>query len=147
MEAISQHRQSQRQDTHREAEWEPDTPPVTKPESLSNEGLMIVLVPEEMLGPTLLAFSTGVASFREFCPPLSEIRRTDPHIDRETTADVRMGEAAGAALIIGMGAIASMLVNAPYPLVVSILTAAGLIALYEWTLSGRRFSNVRIVNV
>jgi hypothetical protein len=99
-------------------------------------------VPPEALGPATMAITTGVSLFQGLLPPLTEIRKKDPSNDPEFAADVRMGEFACIAILVGIGAITSTMVGQMTPLTVAIFMGAFLLALYEWTLRGRRFSAI-----
>jgi hypothetical protein len=99
-------------------------------------------VPPEAIGPATLAISSGISLFQGLLPPLTEIRKKDPGNDPEFAADVRMGEFGAVAILLGIGAITSTMVGTPAPLSVSMVVAALLVALYEWTLRGRRFSAI-----
>lgn len=78
-------------------------------------------------------------------PPLEDIRRKSPEADPEFSADVRTGELVGSVVIVGLGVIASAIVGAPYPLIVSLTVTALLVFLYEYTLTHRTFSPLRRV--
>lgn len=99
-------------------------------------------VPPEAIGPATLAISTGVSLFQGLLPPLTEIRKKDPANDPEFAADVRMGEFGAVAILLGIGAISGSMVGTPAPFTVAIVVGALLVALYEWTLRGRRFSAI-----
>lgn len=99
-------------------------------------------VPPEAIGPATLAISTGVSLFQGLLPPLTEIRKKDPSNDPEFAADVRMGEFACVAILLSIGAMTGTMVGRMTPFTVAVLVGALLLALYEWTLRGRRFSPV-----
>lgn len=91
-------------------------------------------VPAEIIGPAMMGITQGVSTFNQFLPPLHEVRKHTPQGDPEFAADVRVGEVAASALILGIGAVASSLTGSTAPIVVAALTAIGLIILYESTL-------------
>lgn len=77
-----------------------------------------------------LALTQTVAAFQGFLPPLVEVRRSHSN-DPEAIQDVRIGEAASAALALGVGFTLTSLTGSMTPAVVSLLTAVGLIIVYE----------------
>lgn len=79
-----------------------------------------------------LAVTASIGLFKDLLPPLSAVRRSD---DAETKADVRLGELAGSGLIIGIGAVMSLLLHAKEPFLLAVLIAAGLTATYEKAVS------------
>ncbi len=81
----------------------------------------------------LLAMTQAIAAFTTFLPPLTEIRKGNA-ADPLFAGDVRVGELAAASLTIGVGAVVSGLTGSNAPIVVSIITAMGLVILYESTL-------------
>jgi hypothetical protein len=81
----------------------------------------------------LLAMTQAIAAFTTFLPPLAEVRKKS--IDDPLFAgDVRVGELAAVSLTIGVGTIVSGLTGSNAPIVVSLITAFGLVVLYESTL-------------
>lgn len=82
---------------------------------------------------TLLSVTQSVAVFTTLLPPLSEVRKSRGNAD--TVNDVRMGELAASALVVSIGLMASTMTNSPVPAMVAILSAAGLIVMYESVLS------------
>jgi hypothetical protein len=92
-----------------------------------------VAVDPQASSAALLAMTQAIAAFTTFLPPLAEVRKKTAD-DPLFAADVRVGELAAASLTIGVGAIVSGLTGSNAPMVVSIITAAGLVVLYESTL-------------
>jgi hypothetical protein len=99
-------------------------------------------VPPEAIGPATMAITTGISLFQGLLPPLTEIRKKDPASDPEFAADVRMGEFACVAILVGVGAMTGTMVGRMTPFTVAILMGAFLVCLYEWALRGRRFSAI-----
>lgn len=95
-------------------------------------------VPPEIIGPTTLALTQGVAAFHTFLPSLTDIRKNTPHNDPAFAADVRMGEVASVALTVGIGVIASSLTGSSVPALVSLVAALGLVVMYESVLRSDR---------
>lgn len=78
----------------------------------------------------LLSVTQSVAVFTALLPPFSDVRKANP-ADRDARADVRLGEAAASALVIGIGIMASGLTGTPAPAVASVVCALVLVGLYE----------------
>jgi hypothetical protein len=95
-------------------------------------------VPPEIIGPTTLALTQGIASFHTFIPSLSDIRKNNPADNPDFAADVRMGEVASVALTVGIGVIASSLTGSSVPALVSLVVALGLVVMYESVLRSDR---------
>ena len=87
-----------------------------------------------LIGPTTMGLTQSLALFQGFLPKFTDIRRQDPASDADFVKDVRMGELAAALLTIGVGAIMSSLTGTPYPAVISVISALGLVMLYETAL-------------
>lgn len=85
------------------------------------------------IGVSVLALTQAVTIYHQFLPPLTEIRKTGKD-DYTGRMDVRIGEAASAALTIGVGAILSGMTRQKQPLVISLVTAAILVGIYEYVL-------------
>lgn len=96
------------------------------------------MVDPNLIGPSTLAISQAVGSFNAFLPKLADIRKANPEHDPSFAADVRTGELAAVALTVGVGAIVSSLTNSPVPVTVGVITALGLVILYETTLKADR---------
>jgi hypothetical protein len=62
------------------------------------------------------------------------VRKASP-TDHDARADVRLGEAAASALVVGIGVIASGVTGTPGPAVASVLCALVLVGLYESVLA------------
>lgn len=86
----------------------------------------------DVLSTTLLAGATGITVFTSLLPHLSEVRKNST--DSDTARDVRLGEAAASALIVGFGIIASRMTRSILPVGVSLLSAAILTGMYETVL-------------
>ena len=89
----------------------------------------------EALGAATIALGQTVGAFQFFLPRLSDVRKAGPN-DADMIGDVRMGEVAAGALCIGIGAMVSSLSGSAVPVVVSILTAAAMMCVYESALRG-----------
>jgi hypothetical protein len=86
-----------------------------------------------MIGVATLSITQAVTVFHQFLPPLTDIRRTSLG-DTAGVMDVRIGELASASLVVGIGGVLSWLMKSHEPLLLSVLAAAGLIGIYEFTL-------------
>lgn len=91
-------------------------------------------VPNDILIPA----TVGIGAFAAFMPHLSELRRCDGSFNRELVADVRMAESAGIGVTIAVGALVAILMREWYPMWIAVLTCAGMIALFEYTLNANR---------
>ncbi len=87
-----------------------------------------------LIGPTTMGLTQSISLFQGFLPKFNDIRKEDPVNNPDFVSDVRMGELAAALLTIGIGAIMSSLTGTPYPAMVSLISALGLIVLYETAL-------------
>lgn len=90
-------------------------------------------VSPEMVGVVTLALTQAVSVFNAFLPPLTEVRRSSVG-DRTALLDVRIGEVAAAAMVVGIGCVLSTLIGNSRPLVVSLLGAVGMMGVYEYAL-------------
>lgn len=81
----------------------------------------------------LLSVSQSVVVFTALLPPFAEIRKADKN-DKDMVNDVRLGELAASALVIGIGVIASGVVNSPAPVAASVVCALALVGMYEGVL-------------
>jgi hypothetical protein len=88
----------------------------------------------ELVGITTLALTQSVTVFQQFLPPLTDVRKIDAGSDRSGMLDVRIGEIASAALVIGIGGVLSMMVRTHEPLLVATVAAIGLVGIYEYVL-------------
>lgn len=84
-----------------------------------------------LIGPTTMGLTQSISLFQGFLPRFNDIRKENPVKNPDFVNDVRMGELAAALLTIGVGAIMSSLTGTPYPALISLISALGLIALYE----------------
>lgn len=90
-------------------------------------------VSPEMVGVVTLSLTQAVSVFNAFLPPLTEVRRSSMG-DRTAVLDVRVGEIAASALVLGIGAVLSTLIGNRRPLLVSVAGAVGMMSVYEFTL-------------
>jgi len=81
-----------------------------------------------------------ISLFQQMLPKISEVRKSDPTADPEFVADVRAGEFAVAAISLGIGVTAAYMIGSPYPVFIAAIYIVGMMALYEYMLSKRRFS-------
>lgn len=92
-------------------------------------------------GASLLAVTSSVGIFTALLPELSDVRKGS-----ETGAvaeDVRMGEFASAALVVGIGFTATAMTKSATPLVVSVMSAGILIGVYESVLRATPKENTK----
>jgi hypothetical protein len=82
----------------------------------------------------LLSVSQSVVVFTALLPPFAEVRKGSK-ADPNMRDDVRLGELAASALVIGIGVIASGVADSPAPAMASVVCALALVALYETVLS------------
>lgn len=82
----------------------------------------------------LLSVTQAVVTFTALLPPFTEVRKADKH-DTDMRADVRLAEGTAAALVIGIGCVASTMTNSPTPAVASIVAALLLVGMYESVLN------------
>ena len=87
----------------------------------------------ELISLAMLALTQSVTVFHQFLPPLTEIKHYDKS-NRMESSDVRLGEFASVALTVGIGAVMSTLSGTTEPLMISVIAAAGLVAIYEYAL-------------
>lgn len=78
---------------------------------------------------SLLAVTSSVGMFTSFLPPLSDVRKTVGEPD--VANDVRLGEAAAAALAIAIGLMASSMTGSPVPAMLAIVCVGSLVIMYE----------------
>lgn len=90
-------------------------------------------VSPELVGVVTLSLTQAVSVFNAFLPPLTDVRRSSVS-SRAALLDVRVGEIAASAMVLGIGAVLSTLVGNYRPLMVSIAGALGMIGVYEFTL-------------
>lgn len=84
-----------------------------------------------LIGPTTMGLTQSISLFQGFLPKFNDIRKENPMSNPDFVQDVRMGELAAALLTIGIGAVMSSLTGTPYPALISVISALGLIMLYE----------------
>lgn len=84
-------------------------------------------------GAALLAVTSSVSIFHSMLPSFADVRKSTGEVG--IANDVRAGELASSALVVGLGATATALVNSPIPLVASIVSVLILIAVYERALA------------
>lgn len=83
----------------------------------------------EVQSASLLSVTQSIAVFTSLLPPLSEVRKTVG--EAGTINDTRMAEAAASVLVISVGIIATSMVGSPVPAMAAIVSAAGLVIMYE----------------
>lgn len=81
----------------------------------------------------LLSVSQSVVVFTALLPPFAEVRKADK-TDQDMMNDVRLGELAASALVIGIGMIASGVAGSPAPVLASAVCAVALVGMYEGVL-------------
>ena len=86
----------------------------------------------EAVSASLLAITASVGVFDNLLPQFSDVRKSLGELDMAN--DVRMGEVAAFALVVGIGVTATILTRSPIPATVSILSAAVLVLMYETAL-------------
>lgn len=84
---------------------------------------------EGVAGAALIGVSSSVSVFNSLLPPFSEVRKSVGELDMVN--DVRMGEIASFALVVGIGVTATMLTKSPIPAIVSVVSAVALVMMYE----------------
>ena len=84
-----------------------------------------------LIGPTTLGITQAVGAMNSFLPPLSEVRKKTPENHPEFAADVRMGEVAVVTLTVGVGVIVSSLTGSSAPALIGLITALGIVVMYE----------------
>jgi len=82
----------------------------------------------------LLSVTQSIAVFTALLPPFAEVRKGNK-ADPSIRDDVRMGEVAASALVIGIGVIASGVAGSPTPAMASIACAGVLVFMYETVLA------------
>ena len=83
----------------------------------------------EASSAALLSVTQSVVVFTALLPPFSDVRKSSGDVDMVN--DVRIGEAASAALVVGIGLMASSLVKSPVPAMVAVVSAGALVLMYE----------------
>lgn len=84
---------------------------------------------------TLLSMTNSVVVFTSLLPPFADVRKASP-MDPDMLNDVRLGEAAASALVIGVGLVASNVTGSSAPTIVSVIAAVALVGMYESVLRG-----------
>lgn len=79
---------------------------------------------------TLLSVTNSVVVFTSLLPPFADVRKASPG-DHDMRNDVRLGEAAASALVIGVGIVASGVSGSPAPTIISVIAAIVLVSMYE----------------
>lgn len=82
-----------------------------------------------VVSASLLSVTSGIGVFTGLLPELSEVRKTLP--DTDVANDVRMGEFAATALVVGIGVTATAMTKNPAPFIISIVSAIVLVSMYE----------------
>jgi hypothetical protein len=81
-------------------------------------------------GAVFLSVSSAIGTFTSLLPSIQDVRKASKN-DADARTDVRLGEIASTALVIGIGIVASSVAESPIPAMAGILTALALVALYE----------------
>lgn len=81
------------------------------------------------MSASLLSITASIGVFDSLLPQFSDVRKSLGEPDMAN--DVRMGEVAAFALVVGIGVTATVLTRSPIPATVSILSAAVLVIMYE----------------
>jgi hypothetical protein len=97
----------------------------------------------QAIGLATLCMTQGLTLFQEFLPKFQEINAANPTEDSGMVQDVRMGELAAVLTTLGIGTMTSALSGSSVPAVVSAITAAALIFLYEYALSSRGVADAK----
>ena len=84
-----------------------------------------------IIGLALAATTQGSASFGQYLPKFSEIRKGDPE---GVARDVRMGEIAAMTTTMSVGVIASYLSGSQVPALTAALMCLVMVALFEYAL-------------
>lgn len=79
--------------------------------------------------------TNSVVVFTSLLPPFADVRKASP-MDHDMVNDVRLGEVAASALVIGVGVVASNVTGSSAPTIVSAIAAVALVAMYESVLRG-----------
>jgi hypothetical protein len=82
----------------------------------------------------LLSVTQSVVVFTALLPPFGDVRKAGKG-DIDTRKDVRLGEAAAATLVLGIGMLASGVAGSSAPVIASVICALVLIAMYESVLN------------
>jgi len=88
---------------------------------------------ENVTASTLIAITAGTAVFTSLLPPLHDVRKS--LADEGMVNDVRMGEGASSALVIGIGVVAAVMTRSPVPLLASVVATAAMVVMYESVLA------------
>lgn len=88
-------------------------------------------VDPQLIGPATLAMTQSLSLFQGFLPKFEDIRKHPYGASPGFETDVRMGEVAATILTLGIGTIATGLTGSKVPVLVSLVSAVGLIVLYE----------------
>lgn len=91
-----------------------------------------------VISASAIALGQTVVSYSFFLPPLMEVRR---NTDDETLADVRLGQAAGGGLSVGIGFMLTQLTGSWTPTYVALFIAAIIAVVYELAMRQGRGTN------
>lgn len=95
-------------------------------------------VNSEVASTALLSITASVSIFNSLCPPLHEVRRaTESNI--AVTNDVRVAEIAAVSLTVAIGITGSSLTKSPIPAMLAVISAAGLVVMYESVLRSQPY--------
>ena len=88
-----------------------------------------------VIGAATLSMTQSLTLFHQFLPTFADISKADPQVDKAVVRDVRLGELAAVLMTLGIGGMTSALTGSSVPAVVALITAGGLVMLYEAALS------------
>lgn len=90
---------------------------------------------EKEASAVLLSVTASVGVFTALLPEFTDVRKS---VGNESmTNDVRLGEIASAALVVGIGLLASSVTDSPAPAIASVVCAAVLVVMYETVLQSK----------
>ena len=84
---------------------------------------------ERESGAVLIAVTSSVGVFTALLPEFADVRKSVGNEDM--TNDVRMGELASVALVVGIGLIATSVIDSPAPAIAAVVVSAALVLMYE----------------
>jgi hypothetical protein len=81
-----------------------------------------------------IAIGQTITAYQLFLPPLQEVRRADPAVNRAVVHDVYLGQAAAGAVSIGVGAMLASVTGSRFPVYTSVFIAFIIAASYHYAL-------------